>query len=93
VGKEIQLSQLEKDIEHPEFWNNSTGAQRVMKAVSSLRDEVESWNLLKQRLHDLTELAQLDDESLRGELETEIAKLKPIVATFLCHDVLRRLRS
>jgi peptide chain release factor 2 len=76
VGKEIQLSQLEKDIEHPEFWNNSTSAQRVMKTVSSLRDEVESWNSLKQRLHDVTELAQLDDESLRGELETEITSIE-----------------
>jgi peptide chain release factor 2 len=76
VGKELQLSQLEKDIEDPEFWNNSTSAQRVMKNVSSLRDEVQSWNSLKQHLHDLTELAQLDDESLRGELETEITKLE-----------------
>jgi peptide chain release factor 2 len=72
VGKEIQLSQLEKDIEHPEFWNNSTSAQRVMKSVSSLRDEVGSWNSLKQHVHDLTELARLDDESLRGELEPNL---------------------
>jgi peptide chain release factor 2 len=76
VGKELQLSQLEKDIEQPDFWNDSTSAQRVMKNVSSLRDEVEAWNSLKQRLHDLSELAQLDDESLRGELETEIATLE-----------------
>jgi peptide chain release factor 2 len=76
VGKELQLSQLEKDIEHPDFWNDSTSAQRVMKSVSSLRDDVESWNLLKQRLHDLTELAQLYDESLRSELETETASLE-----------------
>ena len=76
MGKELQLSQLEKDIEHPEFWNDSTSAQRVMKTVSSLRDEVGSWNSLKQRLHDLTELAQLDDESLRGELEAELSTLE-----------------
>jgi hypothetical protein len=59
VGKELQLSQLEKDIEHPEFWNDSTSAQRVMKTVSSLRAEVEAWNLIKRQLHDLTELARL----------------------------------
>lgn len=76
MGKELQLSQLEKEIEQPEFWNDSTSAQRVMKTVSSLRDEVEAWNSVKNRLHDLTELAQLDDESLRGELETEIASLE-----------------
>jgi peptide chain release factor 2 len=76
VGKELQLSQLEKDIEHSEFWNNSTNAQRVMKTVSGLRDEVEAWNSIKQHLHELTELARLDDESLRSELETEIASLE-----------------
>jgi peptide chain release factor 2 len=47
-----------------------------MKTVSGLRDEVESWRGFKQHLHDLIELARLDDESLRGELEAEIAKLE-----------------
>ena len=76
MGREIQLSQLEKDTEHPEFWSDSTNAQRVMKTVASLRNDVESWNSLKQHLHDLTELAQLDDESMRDELEIELAKLE-----------------
>jgi len=76
AGKEVQLSELEKEIERSEFWNDSASAQRVMKAVSALRDEVESWRSFKQRLHDLTELAQLGDESLRGELETEISSLE-----------------
>ena len=76
MGKELQLSQLEKEIEQPDFWNDSNSAQRVMKTVSGLRDEVEAWNSIKQRLHDLTELAQLDDESLRSELETEITGLE-----------------
>jgi peptide chain release factor 2 len=47
-----------------------------MKTVSGLRDEVEAWKTFKQRLHDLTELVQMDDESLRGELETEIYSLE-----------------
>jgi len=47
-----------------------------MKIVSGLRAEVGSWREHKQHLHDLTELAQLGDESLRGELETEISKLE-----------------
>ncbi|MBI5962185.1 MAG: peptide chain release factor 2 [Chloroflexi bacterium] len=76
VGKEIQLAQLEKDTEHPEFWIDSTNAQRVMKAVASIRNEVESWNALKQHLHDMTDLARLNDESLRAELEGEIEKLE-----------------
>jgi len=76
VGKELQLSQLEKEIGEPEFWNDSTSAQRVMKTVSNLRDEVGAWNSIKQRLHDLSELALLDDESLRSDLESEVAGLE-----------------
>ena len=47
-----------------------------MKAVAGLRGEIESWNSVKQHLHDLTDLARLDDESLRAELEGEIEKLE-----------------
>lgn len=76
MGKELQLSQLEKDIEGSEFWNDSTNAQRVMKTVSNLRDEVGSWNSLKQHIHDLLDLTRLDDDSLRGDIETELTKLE-----------------
>lgn len=47
-----------------------------MKTVSSLRSDVESWNALKQQIHDLTDLARLDDDSLRGDLESEIHKIE-----------------
>ena len=47
-----------------------------MKAVSSLRDEVVSWRKFNGHLHDLMELARLDDESLRVELEKEITALE-----------------
>jgi peptide chain release factor 2 len=63
-------------IEKPDFWNDSTSAQRTMKAASGLREEVESWRAFQQHLHDLTELSRLDDESLRGDLEHEIATLE-----------------
>ena len=76
VGKQNQLSQLESESEHPDFWNDSTTAQKVMKTISSLRDEVGGWTKLKQQVHDLTDLASLDDESLRADLETEIQKVE-----------------
>jgi peptide chain release factor 2 len=47
-----------------------------MKTLSGLREEVESWRTFRQHLHDLTELARLDDESLRPDLEKEIAALE-----------------
>ncbi len=47
-----------------------------MKTVSSLRSEVDSWNIIKQQIQDLTDLVNLNDVSLRPELETEILKLE-----------------
>lgn len=76
AGKESQLDSLEKEIGEPEFWNDSANAQRTMKTVSALREEVEAWRSFEKRLRDLTELAQMEDESLRGELESEISALE-----------------
>jgi peptide chain release factor 2 len=47
-----------------------------MKAASGLREEVESWGKLQAHLQDLAELARLDDETLRGDLEREIVDLE-----------------
>ncbi|MCB9112445.1 MAG: peptide chain release factor 2 [Anaerolineales bacterium] len=74
--KRNKLAQLEKEVEQPDFWNDSTAAQRIMKNVSNLRAEVETWEKIKQQVHDLTDLAALDDESLRADLEAEIGKLE-----------------
>jgi peptide chain release factor 2 len=47
-----------------------------MKTLSALRDEVESWRKLGSHLNDLLDLARLNDESLRAELEPEVEKLE-----------------
>lgn len=74
--KETKLAELQKDIEKPGFWNDTSAAQRTMKTAAQLRDEVESWKSFQAHLHDLTELAGLQDETLRPELEHEIAELE-----------------
>ncbi len=51
-------------------------AQRVSKQAASLRDEVEGWHIFQRRLRDAHELAALDDESLRADLEAEIAAIE-----------------
>jgi len=76
VDKETQLTDLEMGIEHPEFWNDSQNAQKVMKIVSNLRDHVESWRKFDNQISDLIELAGLNDESLREEIEAELTKLE-----------------
>ena len=47
-----------------------------MKQYTTLKSEVESWRSFSRRLHDTLELAQLDDDSLRVELEAEVAAIE-----------------
>lgn len=48
----------------------------MSKQAASLRNEVESWQSFQRRIKDALELARMDDETLRPELEIEIAALE-----------------
>jgi peptide chain release factor 2 len=47
-----------------------------MKRASSFRKTVASWRGFEKRLQDATELASLDDQSLRLDLESEVAAIE-----------------
>jgi peptide chain release factor 2 len=47
-----------------------------MMVVSNLRDEVDSWRNFQAHINDLAELAHLNDDSLRAELDREISLLE-----------------
>lgn len=47
-----------------------------MKQYNGLKAEVESWNAFSRRVSDAVELAQMDDESMRPDLETEISAIE-----------------
>jgi peptide chain release factor 2 len=72
----IQLGELEKEINSPNFWNDPAHAQQVSKNAANLREQVEDWGGFEKRLKDVEELAALDDESLRADLENEILTLE-----------------
>jgi len=70
------LVDLDRQIADPDFWNDPQTAQRLSKQAAGLRSELEEWSALQARLKDGLELAELDDESLRPELEAEAAALE-----------------
>lgn len=78
--KEAQLQDLQKQSENPDLWQDPEHAQRLMKKMAALREEVENWRTLRQRVSDSLELAQLEDESLRTELEEETKALEAEIA-------------
>lgn len=76
ASKEQKLSQFEKEIEGPDFWNNPSQAQQVMKQYNTVKSEVDSWRSFSRRLNDTLELVQINDESLRAELEAETSAIE-----------------
>lgn len=73
--KESELEKLRVESQGEHFWENPDHAQSVMKKIANLENEVEDWSRLLQRINDALELAQLEDESLRPELEKEIEQI------------------
>ena len=71
-----ELSQLEKKAGDNSIWDDPTSAQKLMKAVSDRRNEVESWESLESRIHDVLELAELEDESFRQEITQEVEAIE-----------------
>jgi peptide chain release factor 2 len=73
---EQQLKQLRTDSQKPGFWDDSTGAQDVMKQISKLEDRVEPWLKLRQGITETEELLKLGDNSLQPELTKQLAELQ-----------------
>jgi len=72
----LTLSKLSIEIEAPDFWGNPSEAQKIMKHYNAVKTEVESWREFSKRIDDGLELAQLNDESLRSDLENEISLIE-----------------
>ncbi len=66
------MPELEKEINTADFWNDPSHAQQVSKEAAGLREQIDDWHGFEHRLKDAFELAGMDDESLRHELEAEI---------------------
>ena len=73
---EKEVADLEKRASTPDFWDDPESAQGAMRRLSSLREGIEQWNMLAQRVHDGLELAALGDESLTEELGAEAEALE-----------------
>ena len=76
MSKNNQLTELDKQIAAPDFWDDAQAAQKISKAAAVLRDEVENWQVFTRRINDTLELAQMDDDSIRAELESDVAAIE-----------------
>jgi len=79
-SKENQLLILQKQSENPNLWDDRERAQRVMKDLSELRDDIDGWRKIEKRIQDAAELAESGDESFRPDLEQEVQTIEAEVS-------------
>lgn len=76
VQKEQALADLELESKAPDFWNNSSHAQSVMKQMSDIKQGIAPWQNIINELDDLLELAKMNDEAITPELQKQYDALE-----------------
>lgn len=71
---ETQVKELEQQSQQPDFWNDNKSAQQTMKSLAALQARAAPWSELLKATNDLAELSQLDDSSLKGDLEKQLKR-------------------
>jgi len=76
-------------MNQPNFWDNSTQSNQLMKELKYLKSCVEPFDQNTKRLADLKELSQLaDDQALLEEVERDLAKLQDEVNALEIQSIL-----
>ncbi|MCX6022550.1 MAG: peptide chain release factor 2 [Chloroflexi bacterium] len=74
-AKEQEITALEEQANDPDFWGDSQTAQTVMRRISDLREQIETWRGIGAEAGDMAELAEMaageDDASLETDLRTQ----------------------
>lgn len=75
--KQEQLSELNKQITSPGFWDDTQKAQAVSKQASNLRSVIEDYDKAAQMLEDARAALELadEDEGFRAEATSQLSKL------------------
>jgi peptide chain release factor 2 len=80
AGKEKEIAKLEKESAIAGFWDEPEKAQATMQQLASLREEVDIWRELANRVTDLQSLLELavadDDETMLDEITAEAEKVE-----------------
>ena len=71
----VEVDELYKQMQKPDFWNDNEKAQAISKHHSSLEKRYAFWSELKDKISELFELAELEDASLAREIDEQYAQL------------------
>jgi peptide chain release factor 2 len=78
-GKQARLNELDLQAASPDLWSDQAEAQRVMRELSAVREELDPWIAVERRVRDMLELVELaaleDDQGVLDEAERDMAGL------------------
>ena len=74
AGKEQQIAELERKAAEPTLWDSPMEAQRLLRRLSSLKDEVDTWRKEEQAAASLAELVAMAAEEEDADLAQELAQ-------------------
>ena len=68
--KQEELKNLEAQTQAPDFWQDSPKAQSVMKKISTLDEEINTFDQIEKELYDLSAMVDLagSDPQIEKEL-------------------------
>ena len=73
--KNIELSALEAEVAIPEIWNNPEIAKAKTSELAKLHSLLDPWQILKAQISDISELIDLEDETLVSEISAQLQAL------------------
>lgn len=81
--KSKKVVEFEQQSQASDFWNDGLAAQKQMRELSDLRQQVESWTALRHEVRDariMLEMAQAEeDEDTGAELVSELDRLQKVL--------------
>lgn len=71
-----ELEQLDDQMQQPDFWDNPQQAALTSQQAAGLREHINSWVQLHKDVMVARELAELQDQSMQQDLETNLKRLQ-----------------
>ncbi len=70
--REAKLAELSPLLEDPNVWQDNQKAQDLSKRQAKLKAALEPWLELRSKLIELSELAEMKDQTLQSEIEKQL---------------------
>ena len=79
---ETEIKELQNKSEAEDFWNNQKAALEIINELNSKKSVVEKYKSITSNYSDLSELIELEDESILESLNDSFEELKKDISEF-----------